>query len=62
MLHQRVVGAARLLETTDLSLDDIARRVGLADATLLRHHFKALRGTTPSAYSACFAGAGTRSA
>jgi transcriptional regulator GlxA family with amidase domain len=58
LLHQRVSAAGRLLETTDLPLDDIARRVGLVDATLLRHHFKALRGTTPSAYRACFAGVG----
>lgn len=33
-----------------------ARQVGLGDATLLRHHFKALRGTTPSAYRTNFAG------
>lgn len=56
LLQQRVASAGRLLETTDLPLDDIAARVGLGDATLMRHHFKTLRGTTPSAYRACFAG------
>lgn len=56
LLHQRVAAAARLLESTDLSLDEVARRVGLGDATLMRHHFKALRGTTPSAYRTCFGG------
>jgi transcriptional regulator GlxA family with amidase domain len=56
LLHQRVSAAARLLEVTDLPLDEVARQVGLGDATLLRHHFKALRGTTPSAYRTNFAG------
>lgn len=56
LLHQRVAAAARLLETTDLPLDEIARLTGLGDATLLRHHFKALRDTTPSAYRRDFAG------
>jgi transcriptional regulator GlxA family with amidase domain len=56
LLHQRVAAAGRLLETTELPVDDVARRVGLRDAALLRHHFKALRGTTPTAYRACFAG------
>lgn len=56
LLHQRVAAAARLLETTDLTLDEVARRVGLGDATLMRHHFKALRGTTPSSYRVSFGG------
>lgn len=56
LLQQRVASAGRLLETTDLPLEDVAARVGLGDATLMRHHFKTLRGTTPSAYRACFAG------
>lgn len=56
LLAQRVSAAARLLETTELGLDEIAREVGLGDATLMRHHFKALRGTTPSAYRSNFCG------
>ncbi len=54
LLRQRVAAAARLLETTDLSFEEIAREVGFGDATLMRHHFKTLRGTTPSAYRATF--------
>jgi transcriptional regulator GlxA family with amidase domain len=56
LLHQRVAASAGLLETTDLPLDEVARLTGLGDATLLRHHFKVLRGTTPSAYRRDFAG------
>lgn len=56
LLQQRVAAAARLLETTTLSLDEVAAQAGLGDATLMRHHFKTVRGTTPSAYRACFAG------
>lgn len=56
LLQHRVSAAARLLETTDLPLEEIAARVGLGDATLMRHHFKSLRGTTPSAYRTSFAG------
>ena len=51
---QRVAVAAGLLETTDFGLDEIAGKVGFADAPLLRHHFKAIRGTTPSAFRAAF--------
>lgn len=56
LLQQRVAAAAQLLETTSLPLEDIATQVGLGDATLMRHHFKTLRGTTPSAYRTSFAG------
>lgn len=56
LVRHRVAVAADLLESTDLGLDEIARRVGLGDAALLRHHFKALRGATPRAYRATFRG------
>ena len=44
LLQPAVSAAARSLETTDLSLDEVARRVGLGTPYALRHHFKALRG------------------
>lgn len=56
LLQQRVAAAARLLEATELPLEEVARQTGLGDATVLRHHFKTLRGTTPSAYRVSFAG------
>jgi AraC family transcriptional activator FtrA len=48
--RQRVVAAQRLLETTDLPLDGVAAAVGLGSAANLRHHFRAVVATTPSAY------------
>ncbi len=51
---QRVAAAAGLLENTDFGLDEIAAQVGLGDAALLRHHFRTVRGTTPSAYRSAF--------
>jgi transcriptional regulator GlxA family with amidase domain len=56
LTQQRVDAAAGLLESTDHGLDEIARRCGLGDAALLRHHFKTVRGTTPRAYRAAFRG------
>ena len=56
LTQQRVDAAAGLLETTDFALDEIAAKCGFGDAALLRHHFKAIRGTTPRAYRAAFRG------
>lgn len=47
---QRVVQAQRLLETTGLSIDAVARGSGFATAATLRHHFGTALGTTPTAY------------
>lgn len=55
LTKQRVLAAQRMLETTDLPLDLIAARVGLASATLLRHHFAAVVGIAPSTYRQRFA-------
>lgn len=51
---QRVLAARRLLEATDLSVDQIATRVGLRDAALLRHHVQRALGVTPSTYRRTF--------
>ena len=53
---QRVIVAQRLLETTTLSVDAVAERVGLGTATNLRHHFHAYVKTTPNQYRRTFRG------
>ena len=52
--HERVLLAQRLLESTDLPLDALARRAGFADAQILRIHFKRVVGTTPTHYRRTF--------
>ena len=52
---QRVQLARRLLEQTDLGIDEIARRCGFGGAALLRHHFSRAVGVTPTAYRRTFA-------
>ncbi len=52
---QRVLHARRLLEDTDLGVDDIAHRCGFGTAALLRHHFRRLVGVTPHDYRRTFA-------
>lgn len=56
LLGQRVARAQHLLETTDLSVDEVARRSGLGTATTLRHHFARRVGTSPQAYRRTFRG------
>ncbi|WP_416332894.1 GlxA family transcriptional regulator [Amycolatopsis echigonensis] len=54
LLSRRVAEARRLLEETDLPVDAIAVRVGLASAVNLRRRFRAQVGTTPGAYRRAF--------
>jgi transcriptional regulator GlxA family with amidase domain len=54
LLSQRVEHARLLLETTDLSVDLVARRAGLGSATSLRQHLQASIGVAPSAYRRTF--------
>ena len=51
---QRVLLAQRLLETTDLDVDQIARRCGFGGAATLRHHFVGRVGTSPQRYRRTF--------
>jgi len=50
LVHQRIIAAQRLLETTGDSIDGIAEAVGLQTAATLRHHFTRTLSTTPTAY------------
>ncbi|MDJ0346647.1 DJ-1/PfpI family protein [Streptomyces sp. H10-C2] len=54
LLRQRIEAARVLLEQTDLPVEAIATRVGLASAVNLRHRFRAAIGTTPGAYRRAF--------
>ncbi|MCK2239428.1 MULTISPECIES: GlxA family transcriptional regulator [unclassified Crossiella] len=54
LLARRIAAAQDLLESGDLPLDAIARRVGLSSATNLRRRFAGALGTTPGAYRRTF--------
>ncbi|HET6447911.1 MAG TPA: helix-turn-helix domain-containing protein [Conexibacter sp.] len=56
-LHaQRIDHARRLLETSDLPVESVARRCGFGSAAILRQHFRRATSTTPTAYRRTFAG------
>jgi AraC family transcriptional activator FtrA len=50
ILSIRIRKAKDLLETTQLSLEEVAQRCGFSDAALLRHHFVRRVGKTPGIY------------
>ncbi|HEX5114392.1 MAG TPA: helix-turn-helix domain-containing protein [Pseudonocardiaceae bacterium] len=52
---QRVLHARRLLEETQLGIDDIAQSAGFGTAALLRHHFHRIVGVSPHDYRRTFA-------
>ena len=54
LLAQRVLRAQRLLETTELSIDQVAQRSGFRSSVALRGHFRRLLGTSPAAYRESF--------
>ncbi|RLU83612.1 AraC family transcriptional regulator [Streptomyces griseocarneus] len=54
LLRQRLDAARVLLERTDLPVEAIATRVGLASAVNLRRRFRTALGTTPGAYRRTF--------
>ncbi|MER6939272.1 helix-turn-helix domain-containing protein, partial [Nocardioides sp. NPDC000441] len=54
--RQRIELARNLLETTDLSMEQVAARCGLNTAQSLRLHFHAALGVTPTAYRRTFRG------
>ena len=51
---QRVRHAQRLLETTDLPIDEVAVRAGLGTSTSLRQHLRRVADVSPSAYRRTF--------
>jgi AraC family transcriptional activator FtrA len=53
---QRVHHARRLLETTDLPVEDVAQRSGFGTAAALRTHFARATATRPTAYRRTFRG------
>lgn len=54
LLEQRVLRARELLESSDASVERIARDVGFSSAALLRSHFQTVVGTSPQRYRAAF--------
>lgn len=55
LARQRVIHAQRLLEQTDLALDQIAYDCGFGSAAVLRQNFGRMLGLSPTAYRARFA-------
>jgi len=54
LTHQRVLRAQQLLESTRLSVDEVARRCGYSCAAALRPHFRQLVGVAPVTYRGTF--------
>ena len=52
--RQRVIKVRALLETTDLSIEEIAFKAGLGSSANLRKHFSRYLNTTPRAYRTAF--------
>lgn len=55
---QRVLRAEELLETTNLSVDQVADAVGFGNAATLRHHFTRARAVSPHQYRRAFSATG----
>ena len=56
LITQRVARAQRLLEETDLDVEQVAEQTGFGTAATLRQHFARHRGTSPQAYRRSFCG------
>jgi transcriptional regulator GlxA family with amidase domain len=54
LTSQRLALAEELLENSALPIEQVATRVGFANAAAFRHHFAATRGTSPQAYRRTF--------
>ncbi|MET8285721.1 MULTISPECIES: GlxA family transcriptional regulator [Streptomyces] len=55
---QRVERARQLLESSDLSVDQVARDAGFGTAQSMRQHLQAVLGVTPTAYRRTFRSSG----
>jgi transcriptional regulator GlxA family with amidase domain len=56
LLHQRVLLAQQLLESTDLPIDRITESTGFGSPMALRTHFRRTLGCSPTDYRAAFRG------
>lgn len=54
LTRQRVERARQLLESTDLSIDQVARDAGFGTSTSLRQHLQAALGVSPTVYRRTF--------
>jgi transcriptional regulator GlxA family with amidase domain len=54
LISQRVLQAQRLLETTEASVDEVARRCGFRSPVALRGHFRRQLGVSPAVYRTSF--------
>lgn len=54
LVHQRLLLARRLLESTDAPVDRVARRAGFGSAASLRHHFSRALDVSPQRYRQTF--------
>lgn len=54
LTRERVRHAQALLETTDHSVDEVARRCGFGSAEAMRHHVRRELHTTPTGYRSAF--------
>jgi transcriptional regulator GlxA family with amidase domain len=55
LLHQRLLRAKLLLESTSDTIERIATTVGFATSASLRQHFSTRYGTTPARHRSTFA-------
>lgn len=56
LTHQRLAAAQRLLETTDLPIEQVAASAGFGSALLMRQHFGKILRTSPTSYRNEFRG------
>jgi RNA polymerase sigma factor (TIGR02999 family) len=54
LAHARVRRAQRLLETTDLAIEQVAAESGFGSAAVMREHFGTVVGTSPLSYRRAF--------
>ncbi|MDT4986460.1 MAG: hypothetical protein QOI74_554 [Micromonosporaceae bacterium] len=54
LLNQRVLRAQRILSTTELDVDAVARASGFTDGVAMRPHFRRIVGVPPQSYRASF--------
>ena len=50
LIAQRIILSRGMLETTGLSIAEIARQSGFEDVSVFRRHFRGYAGLSPTAY------------